>query len=202
MTSAVSALQVSGVKDYKGNPTESSLMAVMYDASLDNFVQHNWELHTKPYIHIGHGIMSDGSFYTQIRYQHYSISHFFLEENLMLSAINLLPSWYSLGIKGGSINRNDIFLCVEDNLAEEEVLLKDHSYDETSGNMAANENSNTKAAKIRKDFNETAFFYPDLRTDKNGDATFTFTMPDALTRWKLKILAYDKDLKVGNLRRS
>ena len=56
--------------------------------------------------------------------------------------------------------------------------------------------------KIRKDFNETAFFFPNLRTDKNGDCTFTFTMPDALTRWNLKLLAYSKDLKVGSFEKT
>ena len=84
-------------------------------------------------------------------------------------------------------------------IAEEEVYLKAEYLDETSGNTASNENSNAQPAKIRKDFNETAFFYPNLRTDENGDCTFTFTMPDALTRWNLKILSYSKTLSVGNL---
>ena len=51
--------------------------------------------------------------------------------------------------------------------------------------------------QIRKNFNETAFFFPELRTDKNGDIEFNFTMPEALTQWKLMTLAHTKDLTTG-----
>ena len=49
----------------------------------------------------------------------------------------------------------------------------------------------------RENFNETAFFLPNLRTDENGKASISFTMPDAITRWKLMLLAYGKDRKTG-----
>lgn len=49
--------------------------------------------------------------------------------------------------------------------------------------------------KVRKNFKETAFFYPQLKTDKEGKISFSFTMPEALTRWKLQLLAHTKDLK-------
>ncbi|MBR5378804.1 MAG: hypothetical protein IK135_06765, partial [Bacteroidales bacterium] len=51
---------------------------------------------------------------------------------------------------------------------------------------------------LRENFNETAFFFPQLRTNKDGSATFSFTMPDALTRWRLMLLAYTKDRKTGS----
>jgi hypothetical protein len=51
--------------------------------------------------------------------------------------------------------------------------------------------------QIRKNFNETAFFFPELRTDKDGNITFNFTMPEALTQWKLMTLAHTKDLASG-----
>jgi TonB-dependent SusC/RagA subfamily outer membrane receptor len=51
-------------------------------------------------------------------------------------------------------------------------------------------------AKInaRKNFNETAFFFPHLTTDENGMIHFTFTTPEALTRWKLQLLGHTRDL--------
>ncbi|HEX2535667.1 MAG TPA: alpha-2-macroglobulin family protein, partial [Chitinophagaceae bacterium] len=49
----------------------------------------------------------------------------------------------------------------------------------------------------RQNFNETAFFYPDLRTDAAGNITFSFTTPEALTRWKLQALAHTRDLAFG-----
>jgi len=51
--------------------------------------------------------------------------------------------------------------------------------------------------QIRKNFNETAFFFPDLRTDDSGSVSFSFTVPEALTRWKGMILAHTKDLAFG-----
>ena len=50
---------------------------------------------------------------------------------------------------------------------------------------------------LRENFNETAFFFPQMRTNQDGSATFSFTMPDALTRWRLMLLAYSKDRKTG-----
>jgi len=51
--------------------------------------------------------------------------------------------------------------------------------------------------QVRKNFNETAFFFPDLRTDSSGSVTFSFTMPEALTSWKWMTLAHTKDLAFG-----
>ena len=53
---------------------------------------------------------------------------------------------------------------------------------------------NNPAVQIRKNFNETAFFFPSLTTDEKGNISFSFTIPEALTQWKLMILAHDKQL--------
>jgi hypothetical protein len=52
--------------------------------------------------------------------------------------------------------------------------------------------------QIRKNFNETAFFLPDLRTDSTGAIEFSFTLPEALTRWKFMALTHTKDLAFGS----
>jgi len=57
--------------------------------------------------------------------------------------------------------------------------------------------SNNDAVQIRKNFNETAFFFPNLRTDAEGNISFEFTIPEALTKWKLMTLAHTKDLASG-----
>ncbi len=50
---------------------------------------------------------------------------------------------------------------------------------------------------IRKNFNETAFFVPQLHADTSGNYTISFTMPDALTKWKWLSFAHTKDLQFG-----
>jgi hypothetical protein len=56
--------------------------------------------------------------------------------------------------------------------------------------------------KTRKNFNETAFFYPELKTDKNGFISFEFEAPESLTQWKFRLLAHTKEAKIGYLEKS
>ncbi|WP_417875517.1 MG2 domain-containing protein, partial [Winogradskyella sediminis] len=49
--------------------------------------------------------------------------------------------------------------------------------------------------KVRKNLNETAFFFPQLQTDEAGNISFNFTAPEALTKWKLQLLAHTKTLE-------
>lgn len=52
----------------------------------------------------------------------------------------------------------------------------------------------TQAVNIRKNFNETAFFYPHLVSNDKGEFEFEFEAPESLTKWKLQLLAHTKDL--------
>jgi uncharacterized protein YfaS (alpha-2-macroglobulin family) len=61
----------------------------------------------------------------------------------------------------------------------------------------AGEDAGLTDVATRTNFNETAFFYPHLRTNEHGEVLLTFTMPEALTRWKLLSFAHTRDLKAG-----
>lgn len=52
--------------------------------------------------------------------------------------------------------------------------------------------------KVRTNLNETVFFFPNLKTDEEGNVIIKFTMNEALTKWKFMLLAHTKDLKVGS----
>ena len=68
---------------------------------------------------------------------------------------------------------------------------------ETVSDLSINRNSNNIndiPIQLRKNFNETAFFFPDLKTDVDGNVEFSFTMPEALTQWKLQLMAHTKEL--------
>ncbi len=47
----------------------------------------------------------------------------------------------------------------------------------------------------RKNLKETAFFYPHLESNKKGEVVFSFDSPEALTSWKLSLLAHDKKMR-------
>ncbi|WP_241485990.1 alpha-2-macroglobulin family protein [Chryseobacterium angstadtii] len=67
--------------------------------------------------------------------------------------------------------------------------------------VADKENSAEDLEKVpvRQNLNETAFFYPDLKTDAEGNVNFEFTSPEALTKWKLMFLAHTKDARAAVL---
>src|SRR5690606_23810824 len=52
-----------------------------------------------------------------------------------------------------------------------------------------------ESIQIRKNLQETAFFYPQLLTDEEGNVSFSFTTPEALTKWRLQLLAHTKTLE-------
>ncbi|WP_055446754.1 MG2 domain-containing protein [Lacinutrix mariniflava] len=58
-----------------------------------------------------------------------------------------------------------------------------------------NASANFDDVKIRKNLQETAFFFPQLQTDESGSVSFSFTTPEALTKWKLQLLAHTKTLE-------
>ena len=58
---------------------------------------------------------------------------------------------------------------------------------------------NLENIPVRQNLNETAFFYPDLKTDAEGNVNFEFTSPEALTKWKLMFLAHTKDARAATL---
>jgi hypothetical protein len=51
----------------------------------------------------------------------------------------------------------------------------------------------------RKNLNETAFFFPQLTSDSNGVVRMTFTMPEALTKWRFMGFAHDQSVRSGYL---
>lgn len=57
----------------------------------------------------------------------------------------------------------------------------------------------TAEPQLRENFAETAFFYPDLLTDKDGNVQIRFTLPESLTEWKVLTLAHTKDIDYGTL---
>ena len=57
--------------------------------------------------------------------------------------------------------------------------------------------SSTPDVAPRTNLKETAFFFPDLETDAEGRVSFTFTVPDAITGWKLLMVAHDNELNGG-----
>ncbi|ASU36523.1 alpha-2-macroglobulin family protein [Mucilaginibacter xinganensis] len=68
---------------------------------------------------------------------------------------------------------------------------------ETLRELSIPKPGSAKPITIRKNFNETAFFYPQLLTNEKGEILVEFTIPESLTKWRFKALAHTKQLQTG-----
>ena len=85
--------------------------------------------------------------------------------------------------------------------AEGELMMLEAPLEERTETSTLSQEGKNRAdlgeVKVRTNLNETAFFFPQLQTDAEGNVVFKFTMPEALTRWRFMTFAHTKDLKVG-----
>lgn len=77
-------------------------------------------------------------------------------------------------------------------LAELEVAVVSES-----SSSIVEENSALSQVQARKALQETAFFYPNLKTDQDGNVKIQFTTPESLTSWKFMAMAHTPDLRTG-----
>ena len=91
-------------------------------------------------------------------------------------------------IKTGNVNTQ--YKTID---GDKDVLMNQEEINDTT-RQANKLKGQSPNVQVRKNFNETAFFFPELRTDEDGNVEFSFTMPEALTKWKLMTMAHTKDL--------
>lgn len=200
----------------KNEKVAAEMLASMYDASLDQFYFHQW---WKPGFWTNYSnevYWSTGNFSTVRSDQRWVYG---LESEYYYSKYDRFGfEMYDLFNEGRNVRTE-----VQAGLKDEDVsvpppvgqsrMANEVRYDRLSNMTVADtalmgdahalstsvqtENRNESNIQPRKNFNETAFFFPDLKTDENGSIEFSFTTPEALTRWKLQTLAHTKELAFG-----
>lgn len=201
------------IKGPKGDKVSAELLASMYDASLDAFRGHYWSFYpiNRPYYYSNN--------YTNAQQSFGNSSFNVYQTNTIESSYK--PQyfdtfdWFGLyfgngisirGYASGISKRmkNEAPMAAMDAMAESESLDEvveenkaDISYQNLNGVIASKEEKQTDFGdvSIRKNLQETAFFFPQLKTDKDGNVSFSFTSPEALTKWKLQVLAHTKNLE-------
>ncbi|MDP4283541.1 MAG: MG2 domain-containing protein [Bacteroidota bacterium] len=191
----------------KGKKVAAEMLASMYDASLDQFKPHSWNnLDNIWPTYSEYNSWGGGqNFSTARSFEKYWNEKYIEQKEKRYDALNYLQG----GIAGVQIRGNSSTIynrTMAPSPALNEVVTTGYGLKkivETKELMSATVDiESSKVAtpldqsqiQIRKNFNETAFFFPDLRTDKDGNIEFSFTMPEALTQWKLMTLAHTKDL--------
>ncbi|WP_194528713.1 alpha-2-macroglobulin family protein [Zobellia roscoffensis] len=198
------------LKGPQGEKVSAELLASMYDASLDTFRPHGWNFNP----------LARGSYYSSI----YANAHSSFGTNsfrtyLDTDRYSYSPqqydsfNWFGLHFGNGNYSRGlltrkmamsgaPVDLMEDSALLEEVVITSSMAPEENEIGLTNHNTSTNKVEKktdlekvqIRTNLQETAFFFPELRTDKEGNVSFNFTTPEALTKWKLQLLAHTKDL--------
>ncbi|WP_143310732.1 alpha-2-macroglobulin family protein [Chitinophaga vietnamensis] len=211
------SIQITG---HNGDKAAAELLATMYDASLDAFRTHDWQV-PGIYPYIGSATSFAG------------LNNFDDISSVMLvNGMDQRPDIFkerifpSLNLFGWSIGQpvyrygNNVRIrgvasmgvapaapapSAERRMMKKELAVAMVQADDAAGAKVADTTGkggeskpvNEPTAIARKDFRETAFFFPALHTDKDGNVTFGFTMPEALTKWKFLGLAHTKELAFG-----
>ena len=83
----------------------------------------------------------------------------------------------------------------------DEVAIQEESVDAMAQGAPAGDEpaqaDKTEIPSVRTNFNETAFFYPFIEHDENGEFTLKFESPEAITSWRMQLFAHDKKLSIG-----
>lgn len=211
----------------KGNKKEqvaAELLAGMYDASLDAFSVHQWnwsKLFPSVYQNADWG-SNYGFGMSQIRglkYPEYNSEDYYKEYD----AIDMdgqylaeprhmrLPDAVMANKSSGSVKFTPPVLRKNESVATDQAPVPAASAETESkvyGNVGTrNEltassgmpDNKEEPVQVRKNLQETAFFFPQIATDANGNVQVKFTMPEALTEWKFMAFAHTRDWKTGYL---
>ena len=199
-----------------GRPAEAEMLATMYDASLDK-------------IYSAHKLDFGVDFHYVVPLTYWNTSYMrnaYLYVDFPLKRLRAVPLEYSELIipstgrmeavvvgYGGSpratltgalkIRGRSAANAVMNQEAVTDMVLQEEMV-ETSAQEKAEMGSSEELAEtgdiqIRENFAETAFFYPQLRTNEKGEVSISFVLPESLTRWKFMGLAHTRNVDYGKI---
>lgn len=96
--------------------------------------------------------------------------------------------------------RGSNMICVADAaLSANKVFDVVEEMPQFAGGSGSDAGQYLDKVQVRENMNETAFFYPALESDNNGNVAIRFTLPESVTTWKFMGLAHDKEMRNGLL---
>ena len=209
------------IKGNKGEMVAAELLASMYDASLDKFQINNWWFNPINQNYSHRSWNTFGSYHKVVLSVLYTRNPFIYSpqyhdyDDLNWFGFNYFGNrGYRQGQKYMTVDgiRQSPGYDMPMNMQDESISgmakesaenIEATSEDGEGGNVRIEpvpeiqETDPVNIVQVRRDFRETAFFYPNLKTNENGDVLISFTVPESLNRWKLMGLAHSKDLKFG-----
>jgi hypothetical protein len=210
------------ISGYKKDKVAAEVLASMYDASLDQFKKLEW---SKPDIYPNYyaqenwnGRNNFSLIESQQKYLNDYANNYYAKiyDNLLnfngrrnirirgMAAPQMLSGRVpGMQLNSGNARLDEVVVTAlgvskKKNILASKVIVEDVQLENVKEDPTEqNKKPDNSSIQIRKNFNETAFFFPDLKTDSVGNVSFSFTMPEALTQWKWMTLAHTKDLSFG-----
>lgn len=210
------------IRGPKGDKVAAELLCGMYDASLDKFAPNPWSsFFQAPYFYIDPYMTStfargnpkqinkDYKYPQWPGELYYDQLLWFGFGGYYTDGVAIRSSRQSVGMLDG---RGEKGIAPAEMMMEADNMMAPASEMELSNvtaeqkipadKDATTENTTPEDVKVdavytRSNFNETAFFYPQLQTNEEGDVVIAFTMPESLTRWNINGLAHTKDVSIG-----
>ena len=184
-----------------GRPASAQVMATLYDASLEGKFPHQWSV---PYKYCGSWVYYsfndyDGNYFSLDTRKKVEIP---TVKNLCFDTFgaNFL-NWRKAmeDVQGITKRESQIYNCLEESPRPAPLMrsarVEDGSFMPSEGQ--GKDEDDEMRIPIRRNLNETAFFYPRLMADENGEVTIRFTLPESLTTWKFMALAHTEDMMTG-----
>lgn len=192
-----------------GTAAKAQLMAVLFDKTLEQLKPHHWNFNIPYHPAWASAIWSglnlddvilygDASFTTlsepQLAFSHY-IDVFESEYGNLYPM--LLTSTASMNMyKANNANISRSMTSKHNG----DIIKKVQPEDAPQQQIERKPKEVNKNLSVRNNFNETAFFYPALLTDKKGEIAIKFTLPQSITSWQFMALAHDKQMCNGMLK--
>ena len=191
-----------------GKPADANVIARLYDASLDAFLNPEgtaekdpWKLQylfprEKPSGDWYHPNVGMPSFYPRYYYE----PSYDKEQPSVTWRGGLFDYYLDTQLRrdGITVMAADDAMTVEETSMEEEARAMPLKANRAA-KVRQNGDSADAANAVRKNFAETAYFNPTLRTDAEGKASISFILPSSLTEWTFNAFAFDRTLNSGTL---
>lgn len=196
-----------------GSPADATVMARLYDASLDAFARNPWTFslnfpRTTPFANTSFDpTLNVGLFYSAptpyvggfilTAWEPTMFDYFASGENMLCETVGvngarpvkLRTSSAPLRVRGYASNK---LAAAAPQVSMDMAMVAE-------AEESAEAPAEMMDAPVRENFSETAFFLPALRTDADGRVAIAFTLPESLTEWNFTALAHDAAMNYGVL---
>jgi hypothetical protein len=177
------------IRDSEGHPVDAELLATMYDASLDRICPHGWVFEVDFVRRVAPvGVVGSG-----LSYGDCSLMTAIPKFDIRSRRFNRLVDF------GGGVVFNEVMVMNASPMKSRALKFADSvsGLDEVAEEALSFEQGTGDVRSLRSDFAETALFYPHIRTNKKGEASIDFTLPESMTEWRFLGLAHTEDMKHG-----